>query len=240
MSYELSNQDDLIIKYLPLVKSVVSRIDSKSHEFDQDDLISIGVIGLMDALKKYDHRKKVPFEAYATFRIRGAVIDELRKAGPVSRDRIDKLNQYYEAKEKLEKELMRSPSEAEICEELDIDERQLSRLHETVHYLSGVSLESVIFSSEGKNTELIDMIEDSQSVSPEEHFVNQEKREVLIRAIDNLDDRERTLLNLYYVEELSMKEIGYILDISIPRVSQIHGRILLKLRELMAPYLEGH
>lgn len=240
MSYELSNQDDLIIKYLPLVKSVVSRIDSKSHEFDQDDLISIGVIGLMDALKKYDYRKKVPFEAYATFRIRGTVIDELRKAGPVSRDRIDKLNQYYEAKEKLEKELMRTPSESEICEELDIDERQLSRLHETVHYLSGVSLESVIFSSEGKNTELIDMIEDSQSVSPEEHFVNQEKREVLIRAIDNLDDRERTLLNFYYVEELSMKEIGYILDISIPRVSQIHGRILLKLRELMAPYLEGH
>lgn len=238
MSYELSNQEDLIIKYLPLVKGIVSRIDSKSHDFDFDDLVSIGVIGLMDALKKYDHKKKVPFEAYASFRIRGAVLDELRKAGPVSRDRIDKLNQYYMAKEKLENNLMRTPSETEICEELDIDERQLLKLHETVHYLSGVSLESIVFSSEGKDTELIDVLEDKGSMSPEEHLMDRERKKMLIKAIDQLEDREKTLLNLYYVEELSMKEIGYILDISIPRVSQIHGRTLLKLKNLVRPYLE--
>lgn len=240
MAYELSNQDDLIIKYLPLVKNIVGRIESKNHDFDEDDLISIGVIGLMDALKKFDHKRKVPFEAYASFRIRGAVIDELRKAGPVSRDRIERLNQYYAAKERLENKLMRTPSELEICEELDISKRQLSSLHETVHYLSGVSLESIVFSTEGNETELIDMIEDSETTSPEEDFMNQERRELLIESIDKLDDRERTLLNLYYVEELSMREIGYILDISIPRVSQIHGKILLKLKDLISPYMEGY
>lgn len=239
MGYELSNQDDLIIKYLPLVKNVVGRIESKNHNFELDDLISIGVIGLMDALKRYDHRKKVPFEAYATFRIRGAVIDELRKSGPVSRDRMDKLNQYYMVKEELGNKLMHTPSELEICEELGIDEKQLYKLHETVHYLSGVSLESTIFSGDGQYTELIDMLEDGEGISPEEYILKDERKAILIKAIDNLSERERALLNLYYVEELSMKEIGYVLDISIPRVSQIHGKILLKLRELMTPYLEG-
>lgn len=240
MGYQLDNQEDLIIKYLPLVKSVVSRIESKNYNFELEDLINIGVIGLMDAIEKYDHRKKVPFEAYARFRIRGEVIDELRKAGPVSRDRIDRLNEYYETKEKLEKKLKRTVNESEITEELGINERQLSRIHETVHYISGVSLESLIFSDENEETELIDMIENRESISPEENITKQEEAGELIKAIDKLNKRERLLLNLYYVEELSMKEIAYILDISIPRVSQIHGKILLKLKDLLKPYLEEY
>lgn len=239
MFYELSDQDNLVIKYLPLVKKVVSRIDSKNSTYDLEDLVSIGVIGLMDAIKRYDYKKKVPFEAYASLRIRGAVIDELRKAGPVSRSRIDKLNQYYIAKEKLENQLMRTPSESEICKELSIDNKDLSNIHETVHYLANISLESIVFSKEGNDTELIDLIQDEDSVSPEEHYTNKEKKEMLIKAINSLDDREKTILNLYYVEELSMKEIAYILDISIPRVSQIHGKILIKLRDFLTPYMEG-
>lgn len=238
MIYELSDQDNLIIKHLPLVKRVVSRIDSKNSIYDLEDLISIGVIGLMDAIKRYDYRKKVPFEAYASLRIRGAVIDELRKAGPVSRNRIDKLNQYYMVKEKLENQLMRTPSELEICKDMDIDNKELSNIHETVHYLANVSLESMIFSKDGNDTKLMDLIQDEDSISPEEYYTDGEKKRMLIEAIGKLDDREKTILNLYYVEELSMKEIAYILDISIPRVSQIHGKTLLKLRDLLSPYME--
>ncbi len=238
MIYELSDQDNLIIKHLPLVKRVVSRIDSKNSIYDLEDLISIGVIGLMDAIKRYDYRKKVPFEAYASLRIRGAVIDELRKAGPVSRNRIDKLNQYYMVKEKLENQLMRTPSELEICKDMDIDNKELSNIHETVHYLANISLESMIFSKDGNDTKLIDLIQDEDSISPEEYYTDGEKKRMLIEAIGKLDDREKTILNLYYVEELSMKEIAYILDISIPRVSQIHGKTLLKLRDLLSPYME--
>lgn len=240
MFYELSEQDNLVIKYLPLVRNIVSRIDSKNSVYELEDLVSIGVIGLMDAIKRYDYKKKVPFEAYATIRIRGAVIDELRKAGPVSRSRIDKLNRYYTAKEKLENKFFRTPKESEICKELDIDDKELSSIYETVHYLSNVSLESIISSKDGNNTELIDLIQDSNSISPEEHFTNKERRQVIKDAVDTLDEREKTILNLYYVEELSMKEIAYILDISIPRVSQIHGRILLKLRDTLGSYLEVH
>lgn len=238
MFYEYSEQDNLIIKYLPLVKKVVSRIEPKNSDFDVDDLISIGVIGLMDAIKKYDYKKKVPFEAYATLRIRGNVIDELRKSGRVSRDRIAKLNQYYKAKENLENRLMRTPEESEICEELGINHKELYKLHETVHYLANVSLDTTIFSKDGNDVELVDILKDHRAITPEEEFINKERKDILISAIDRLNEREKIILNLYYVEELSLKEIAYILEVSTPRVSQIHGKILLKLRELISPVLE--
>ncbi len=232
------DQENLIIKYLPLVKKVVGRIDTKDSEHEQDDLISVGVIGLMDALKKYDATKKVPFEAYATLRIKGTVIDELRKSGRVSRDRIAKLNQYYLAKEDLERRLGKTPDESEICEELGIGEKELYKLHETVHYLSRISLESAVFSEQGNEIQLIDMVKDHNTISPEEELVKAEEKEIISRAISKLKDREKIILNLYYVEELSLKEIAYTLDISIPRVSQIHGKILIKLRGLVKPLLE--
>lgn len=238
MSYPQCDQDNLIIKYLPLVKKVVGRIEAKDNNFDQEDLISIGVIGLMDAIQKYDYTKKVPFEAYATLRIKGTVFDELRKSGRVSRDRIAKLNQYYSAKEELEKRFMRTPEEAEICTELGISERELYKLHETVHYLSKVSLESAVFTKKGKDIQLMDLVEDHKTVTPEEEFVKNEEKRILRTVMNMLKDRERIILNLYYVEELSLKEIAYILDISIPRVSQIHGKILIKLRGYIKPMME--
>lgn len=228
-----SNRDNLIIKHLPLVKNVVSRIDARDSGYDSDDLISIGVIGLMDAISKYDHSKNVPFEAYASIRIRGSVYDELRKSGRVSRDKIDKLNQYYSVKEDLERKFSRTPEETEICNELGIDQQQLSKLHETVNFLSRMSLETTIFSLEGNDIQLKDIIKDENNISPEEGIIENERRKFLISAINRLKEREQILLNLYYVEELTFKEIAHILDLSIPRVSQIHGKILMKLRELM-------
>jgi RNA polymerase sigma factor for flagellar operon FliA len=233
MSYAYNDRDSLIIKYLPLVKKVVGRIEVKDHILDNDDLVSIGIIGLMDAIEKYDSSKNVPFEAYATLRIRGTVIDELRKSGRVSRDKIDKLNQYYQAKEELENRLMRTPNEAEICKELGINDKQLSKIHETVHYLAHYSLESALFHQEGDDFTLMDILEDDTVDLPLDIILKEERRKILVKAIDKLKDREKTILNLYYVEELSLKEIAYILGISIPRVSQIHGKVLIKLREII-------
>lgn len=239
MSYVQTDRDSLIIKYLPLVKKVVGRIDFKDHIFEGDDLVSIGVIGLMDAIDKFDHTKNVPFEAYATLRIRGTVIDELRKTGKVSRDKIDKLNQYYRAKEELENKMLKTPDEAEICKELGIDEKQLSKIHETVHYLSSYSLESTLYTKDGDDFTLMDLIKDESITSLDERLIDEEKREALVHAINQLKEREQTILNLYYVEELSLKEIAYALDISIPRVSQIHGKVLIKLKGLIEDFLEG-
>lgn len=230
--------DDLIIKYLPLVKKAVRNIEVKDKRLDYDDLVSIGLLGLMDAINRFDSSKKVPFGAYATLRIKGTVMDELRKTGHVSRSRISKLNEYNEMKEILEKELLRTPTEAEICESLGIDEKQLNRLHETVHDLSGVSLESIIFQDVGDGVELIDMIENKDIDAPEVELINKEMSAILAKSIDKLNEREQVILNLCYVEELSLTEIAYILEISVPRVSQIHGKILLKLRDIISPQLE--
>ncbi|MDX9916840.1 MAG: FliA/WhiG family RNA polymerase sigma factor [Gudongella sp.] len=238
MSNAYENRDNLIIKYLPLVKRVVGRIDYKDNAFDYDDLVSMGVIGLMDAIDRYDSSRKVPFEVYAALRIRGTVIDELRKSGRVSRDKIDKLNQYYQAKEELEKTLMRTPEEREIIEQLGIDERQLAKLHETVHYLSAVSLESTLHSEDGEGFALMDFIEDKAASSPEEEYVKKEMSGILKDAITILNEREQIILNLYYVEELSLKEIAYVLDVSVPRVSQLHGKILMKLRDYINKMVE--
>jgi RNA polymerase sigma factor FliA len=233
MLYKENDQNELIIEHLPLVKRVVAKMNSKNSQYEEDDLINIGVIGLIDAISKYDPKKKVPFEAYASLRIRGTIIDELRKVGPVSRNKIDKLNEYYRAKEELENEFKRSPSEIEICERLEIGQKELSKLHETVHYLSNVSLDNILFTKDENDGNLLDVLEDRNSETPEEELISKENKKSLIKAIDKLKKREKTILNLYYVESLTLKEIAYILDISIPRVSQIHGNILLKLRDFM-------
>lgn len=237
MIYDSSTQEELIIKYLPLVKKIAGDINIRNREYEEGDLINIGVIGLMDALKRYDSSKRVPFEAYASMRIRGSIIDQLRRTGRVSRERIAKLNEYYTAKEKLEYQFQRTPNESEIQKELGIDKNDLSKLHETVHHLSNTSLDSVIFSDKDNEIELIDTIEDENSISPEEEFLGKEKRGLLEIAIDGLNARERLILELYYVQDLTLKEIGYILNVSVPRVSQLHGRALMKLRKTMSPIM---
>ncbi len=229
-----SDNNDMVIKYIPLVKRIVGRIETGEGDLDKDDLFSIGVIGLLDAIKKFDPSKAVPFEAYATLRIKGNIIDEMRKTGRVSRDRISKLNEYYGAKERLEQQLKRSPEEYQICEELGISEKELSKLHETVHYLSKVSFETTLFHKDGNEIQLSDLIKDEDADTPEEEFLRKERRNQLREAVKFLNEREQIILDLYYVQELTLKEIAYAMDISIPRVSQIHGKIILKLRELMA------
>lgn len=225
--------NDMVLKHLPLVSRIVGRIDTFSSSLDKDDLFSIGVIGLIDAIKKYDPSKSVPFEAYASMRIKGTVIDELRKSGVVSRERINKLNQYNKIKEILEQKLMRKPDDNEICKEMGINEKELTKIFETVHYLSAISFEATLFNKDGGETSISDMIQDYSTESPEEDYIKTERKKMLQNAIEKLNAREKTILNLYYVEELTLKEIAYVLDISIPRVSQIHGKIILKLRALM-------
>ncbi|TFZ39938.1 FliA/WhiG family RNA polymerase sigma factor [Soehngenia longivitae] len=234
----LNNKDDLIIKYIPLVNKIVSRIEINDNALDYEDLVSVGIIGLMDAIDKFDNTKNVPFEAYATIRIRGAIIDELRKSGKVSRDRIYKLNEYYAAKEKLEKELNRTPEEQEIIKELNLETKELSKIYETLHYLSNVSLESVIYTKSGEEFNFIDTLKDDKEKSPEEKYIDKERKKELKKAIEKLNEREQQILSLYYVEELTLKEIAYVLDISIARVSQIHGKILLKLNSSIKDLME--
>jgi RNA polymerase sigma factor for flagellar operon FliA len=204
-----------ILEYLPLVEKVVKGLKVKSHAFDYDDLYQFGVIGLMDALGKYDHTKKVPFESYAYTRIRGAIIDEVRKSSPVTRTGMDKLKSYYRVKEELENEFQRPAKESEIAEKLDLAQKDLSGVYET------------------SGSVLSDFIEDDRVLSFDETLLHEEQVEKLQEAVASLSEREQQILQLIYVEKLALKEIAYVFDISIPRVSQIHGKCVSSLRDYL-------
>lgn len=226
-------RDEILIKYLPLVEKAARNAKVKSAEYDYDDLVSMGFVGLMDALEKFEPEREVPFENYAYIRIRGSIIDAVRKNAPVPRSRLQKLNEYYKVKETLEQVLKRVPTEVEICSELGIDANQLKDLHETVHMLANISLDETLFQEDSEGLTRLDFIEDDTQLSPEDLMINEELEELLHEAISQLNDREQTILQLIYKEELLLKDIAYIFDISTPRVSQIHGQIIIKLRDYM-------
>lgn len=227
------NMEDEIIKYLPLVERVVNRIGIKSQEYEKGDLFNIGVIGLMDALHKFDASKKVPFESYAAIRIRGAIIDEVRKNAKLSRYKMARVNAYYQVKQKLEQELKREVTDNEICKELEIDSKQLGEIFDSIHYLASMSLEDTLFNQEDEGIELKDTIKDTSIVSAEEQMLEVEHKQALQVGIQKLTEREQLLLSLYYKEELTLREIAEVLDVSIARVSQIHGKTISKLKQII-------
>lgn len=231
--YIQEEKEEVILQYMPLVEKVVNGLKVKSRDYERGDLINLGFLGLLDAWEKYDQEKAVPFEKYAAIRIRGAILDEVRKTSHIPRSAMDRLKVYYKAKEDLEKQLMREPTEKEISLELGLSLKQLDEIYDIVHQLSSVSLEKVVFQEEGAGVELRDLLPDPYSPQSEDLLLDQEQQEYLRRAIATLSEREQQILQLYYVEQLSLKEIAYVYQISVPRVSQIHGKLILKLRDCL-------
>ena len=230
--YGVSREEE-IMKHLPLIDQVIYRISVKNIDYDYDDLFNIGVIGLMDALNKFNPSKKVPFESYAKLRIRGAIIDEIRKHSKISRYKIASLNEYYSARRELEQKQKREVSDLEVAKFMGITMEQLSTIHESMHNLASVSLEDTLFSNEEKSYSLLNTIHNHSEDSAEEKLLKEEQENILSRCILKLSERNQLILSLYYQEELTLKEIASVLDISIPRVSQIHGKILIELRKLI-------
>lgn len=226
-------REQIIEEYLPLVKYLASRISlGKTSLMEFDDLVSYGVIGLMDAISKFDESKGIKFSSYASIRIKGAIIDEIRKNRPISKGAMDKLNRYNQVIEKLQNELFREPTNEEIAKELGMTLLEVGEVENYINYISVVSLEEVIFSDD-EDMNIMGTIEDKNSPSPEEKFVNSEKVEILSRAIEELNQKDRTVLNLYYYEGLTLKQIGNVLSVSESRVCQLHSRAIRNLREKM-------
>lgn len=232
VSYYRSNnyQEINIETYLPLVNRVVNQLNIKeSSIIDRDDLLSIGVMGLLDATKKYNSEKKAAFETYAKFRIRGAILDELRNVGVLSRDAMKQVKEYYTKREELTQLVCHEPTDEEICEYMRITKKELSKIFLNSHYLSTASLEQAIYDGEGRQTSLLDTLADKG----ESTLIKLQKRdthEELVAAIESLDQRDQYILNFYYIEELSLAQMSEILEISVSRVSQLHGRAICNLR----------
>jgi RNA polymerase sigma factor for flagellar operon FliA len=230
---EKRTRDENIVSYLPMVEKIVSKMGIKNHLMDREDLIQIGMVGLIESLDRFDESKNVSFESYVYRRIRGSVFDALRKEGKISRDRIKKLNNYNDHKEELQQKLLRTPTDEEICDYMGITRKELDDVYMTIHTISNVSLETVMFQNEENDIYLKDMLEDKETSPVIDTMVFDEEKDNLHSAVRTLNEREQMIVQLYYVEELTLKEIAYILDVSIPRVSQLHGKIISKLRMKM-------
>jgi RNA polymerase sigma factor for flagellar operon FliA len=160
------------------------------------------------------------------------MIDELRKNRPISKGAMDKLNKYNRAIDALQVKLLREPTNEEIAKHLEISLSELAEIENYINYISMVSLENVIF-SEDEDVNLIGIIEDKNSPSPDAYLQDKEQLEILTQAINLLKEKDRTILNLYYYEGFTLKEIGTVLSVSESRVCQLHSRSISNLRECM-------
>ncbi len=232
-AYKIKNisRDEMILENLSLVHKIARGVKLNNNmSLTQEDLYSVGIIGLMEAVDKYDKSKNASFATFATLRIRGAMIDEIRKHSNISRGKVKKINDYNSALNYLRQKLLREPDDKEVSSYLQISLDELNSIKDSagdiaINYLD----EKLSKCSEGENT-LKDLLIDKKGVSPEDEFLLKEKNKLLVKALDSLQERERIILNLIYTEELALKEIAYVMEISISRVSQIHGRALKKLK----------
>ena len=218
----------LIEHYSQLVNRVVNRIASRySNYIDIDDLISYGIFGLIDAIEKFDIEKGIKFESYASFRIRGAIIDQIREQDWIPRSLRNKAKEVEKTMEKLEMKLGRQVEDDELANHMGISVEDLHRLLGQVHSFSVMSLDDQILEIAGSTT----LANDNNT--PEEQTMIEELKRLLSEFIDTLPEKEKMVINLYYFEELTLKEIGMIIGVSESRVSQLHSKALIKLKNML-------
>lgn len=232
------DREKIVMDYLPLVKYVVDRLPVASlPQISRDDLISSGVIGLLKAADSFDPSRGIRFKTYAIPRIRGAIIDELRKLDWIPRSLRKKADLLEETYLALERKLGRTPTDKEISQELNICEKDLYKLYAQVNYFSFVSLDAGDSGEEGKS--IVEKIASTETQDPVEILKKKELEKILRDVLEKLPVRERLVVVLYYYEELTLKEIGRVLGISESRVSQIHARIMVKLRSILGKIKES-
>ena len=234
-------RDKIIRQYMPLVKYVAGKVSvgmPSSVEFD--DLVGFGQFGLLDAIEKYDPDKNVKFKTYAVTRIRGAIFDELRQLDWVPRSVRQKSREIEDTIGDLEAKLGRTASDAEIAGKLGVSEEEYQQ---TVMKLSGtsvLSLNDVWYSgNDNDHMSIGDSIESPSSLNPDVIVEREEIRKIIIQAINELPEKEKMVIVLYYHEDLTFKEIGQVLEVSESRISQLHTKANLRLRAKLTNLRKG-
>jgi len=224
-------REQLILHYAPLVKQIVGRLSIRpSASLDYEDLISHGVIGLIEAIERFDPARGVKFETFARQRIRGSVIDALRALDPLPRSSRRRIAEIEETIARLQQHLGRFPDDAEIAAELGIDMDRYQRALLEANYVL-VSLDAPLAASgNGQGVSLEEALIDPAAKSSQARIEEEELRARLREALTSLPQRQQLLLSLYYYEELTMKEVGLVLGLSQSRVCQLHAKAILSLR----------
>lgn len=235
------NRELAFRKYAHLVKYVVDKISAGlPRSVETEDLTNAAVIGLFDAMEKYDESKGTKFETYAVWRIRGAVLDELRALDWASRTTRRKAKQVDKVCQQLDQRFGRAASNIEIAQEMNMSAKDLSMLMGEVRRVSLLSLSQTVSSEDDRELAgLAEVIEDVKSVDPSENVETEESKEVLLDSVNRLPEQERLVIALYYYEEMTLKEIGETLSISESRVSQIHTKAIGKLKSRVQRALYG-
>lgn len=228
-------RDELITQYSPLVRYVVGRLGiPQTSLLDADDLVSYGIIGLINAIDRFDPARGVRFEAFATARIRGAVIDQLRVLNWLPRSAMARVRQIEAALAELEQRLGRPAKEQEAAAEIGVSiQRYRQMLLEMGIVVLSLDAPLGSLMQDDEVTSLSDLIEDSALPGPAQQVEQLEILEVLSSAVNRIPERERLLLSLYYREELTMKEISRIMNVSESRVCQLHMQAILRLRSAL-------
>ncbi len=232
-----SARERLVVAYSPLVKYVAGRTGAglPSHVEDAD-LISYGMVGLLEAMDRYDASREVRFETFAMPRIRGAIIDELRSMDWVPRSVRSRAKEIEVANSNLEGQLGRVPSDEELAEKLGIEMEELEDSLTRISNSSILALDELwmVPDSSGDSVSLLDTIRDPDAPDPQASLDSADIREQLVEAIQTLPERETLVVALYYFESLTLREIGQVLGVTESRVSQMHSKAVLRLRSRLS------
>ncbi|RFU19978.1 RNA polymerase sigma factor WhiG [Geodermatophilus marinus] len=228
-------RDRLILHYAPLVKYVAGRVGSglPAH-VEQADLVSYGTFGLIDAITRYQPSREVKFESYAMARIRGAIIDELRSTDWIPRSVRMRARQFERTVAALESRLQRSPSDEEVAAEMDMDVEEVRKFLGQLSLVNVVALDELLGDDEGGAPRLVDTLQDSSALDPQAMAEHGEARQLLARAVEQLPEREKVVVSLYYFEGLTLADIGRVLGVTESRICQLHTKAVLHLRSRLA------
>lgn len=223
-------REKLIIKYLSLVKYQAGRIKMLVPTFiEQGDLESYGVIGLIDAIERFDPEKGIKFKTYASKRIRGEIIDYLRRLDWLPHNLRQDGKRIKAEAERLTKKLGKSPSIEELASNLNISRKKINSLYYKIYSSQMVSL----YNQVGDNP-LLNLLQEEEGKQPESIFQEKEKEKILSKALEQLNEKEYLVISLYYYEELTQVEIAEVMNLSPARISQIHKKAVYRLRGLLS------
>jgi len=232
---ELEAKQKLIETYLPLVEYVSGRMAvGLPKNVAREDLQSFGVMGLIDAVDKFDYERGLQFETYASWRIRGAIIDGLRQGDWVPRSVREKAKKIEDAYQKLEQQHLRSVTDSEMSDYLGVSEQEFQHMLQELAVTSVCSIDDPIREEDAETR--LSLLIDESAKNPEYKVNEFFLKETLARAIDKLTEKERTVVSLFYYEELSLSEIAEVMNLSPSRISQLHSKAILRMRGNLGRY----
>ncbi|MCR5544904.1 MAG: FliA/WhiG family RNA polymerase sigma factor [Lachnospiraceae bacterium] len=229
-------REKIIVEYAPLVKIVAGKMNMYlGSNVEYDDLVGYGVFGLIDAIDKYDLSKDVKFETYASLRIKGAILDQIRKMDWIPRTIRQKQKKIDEASKNVEARTGKAASDDEIAEELGLSNKEYTDWQSQMKVTNLVSLNE--FMDAGNEPVMDNSMSNSHFIQPEESISKDELSKMLAESLELLTEKEKAVIVYYYYEDLNLKEIAKVMEVSESRVSQLHTKALLKMRKKMGPYM---